>query len=71
MAEMYVVRIGSESRGYAASNPAFLKLSRPCEGCTRGILHRNIGKVYYSWSEIPSSEINPKYRNINNYKWIA
>jgi deoxycytidylate deaminase len=44
-AEMYVVRIGPESLG----NP--LKLSKPCDGCTKLILKANIGKVYYSWSD--------------------
>ena len=58
-AEMYVVRIGPPSKG----SP--LKLSKPCESCTRGIIHRNLGKVFYSWSFVP--ERNP--RNRNNYTW--
>ena len=44
-AEMYVVRIGPESAG----NP--LRMSMPCEGCTRAIVKAGIGRVYYSWSE--------------------
>jgi deoxycytidylate deaminase len=42
--EMYVVRIGPH--GFP------LKLSKPCEGCTKIILQSGIGKVYYSWSNI-------------------
>jgi deoxycytidylate deaminase len=42
-AEMYIVRIGPESLG----NP--LKLSRPCDGCTKLILKANVGRVFYSW----------------------
>ena len=41
-AEMYVVRLG----------PDGLKLSKPCEGCTKLIMKAQIGKVYYSWSEL-------------------
>lgn len=59
-AEMYIVRIGKESMG----NP--LKLSRPCEGCTRLILKANIGKVYYSWSD---AEFN--INNKNNYTFCV
>lgn len=46
-AEMYVVRIGP--------NGAYLKMSKPCEGCKKLILKANIGKVYYSWSEMGPS----------------
>ena len=59
-AEMYVVRIGSVNTG----SP--FKLSKPCELCARGILNRNIGKIYYSWSNM--LERNP--RNRNNYRFI-
>jgi deoxycytidylate deaminase len=45
-AEMYIVRIGPESLG----NP--LKLSKPCEGCTKLINKANIGTVFYSWGTI-------------------
>jgi len=57
-AEMYVVRIGPESLG----NP--LKLSKPCEGCAKQILKVNLGRVYYSWSDI---EYVPKSKNKYKY----
>ena len=57
VAEMYVVRIGPHK--YSP-----LKLSKPCECCTKGIIVRNIGKVFYSWSIM---ELNP--RNRNNYSY--
>lgn len=43
-AEMYVVRIGTDRMGHP------LKLSKPCEGCTKLIQKANLGRVYYSWS---------------------
>lgn len=43
-AEMYVVRIGTQRMGHP------LKLSKPCEGCTKLIMKAQIGRVYYSWS---------------------
>lgn len=45
-AELYVVRIGPES----LNNP--LKMSKPCEGCSKAILKSGIKKIYYSWSAI-------------------
>jgi deoxycytidylate deaminase len=45
-AELYVVRIGTEGMG----NP--LKMSKPCEGCSKAILKSGIKKTYYSWSPI-------------------
>jgi deoxycytidylate deaminase len=48
-AELYVVRIGPESQGTP------LKMSRPCDGCSKAIHRANIGKVYYSWSNMSSS----------------
>lgn len=46
--ELYVVRIGTDRSG----NP--LKMSKPCDDCTRQILKSGIGKIYYTWSHIPS-----------------
>lgn len=40
-AEMYIVRIGTNH----------LKLSKPCDACTKLIMKANIGKVYYSYGE--------------------
>lgn len=48
-AEMYVVRIGPESRGHP------LKLSKPCDSCRAQIERSGIGKVFYSWSHIDYS----------------
>jgi deoxycytidylate deaminase len=45
-AELYVVRIGPESLG----NP--LRMSQPCEGCSKAILKSGLKKIYYSWSHI-------------------
>lgn len=46
--ELYVVRIGTDRSG----NP--LKMSKPCDDCTKQILKSGIGKIYYSWSHISS-----------------
>lgn len=46
--ELYVVRIGTDRSG----NP--LKMSKPCDDCTRQILKSGIGKIYYTWSHIES-----------------
>lgn len=58
-AEMYVVRIGPESLG----NP--LRMSQPCEECARLILRANVGRVFYSWSDM---QFNAK--NKNNYAYL-
>lgn len=58
--KMYIVRIGSDNLG----NP--LKMSKPCEGCTKAILKSGIKKVYYSWSNIDYS-INSKKNNKYNF----
>lgn len=55
-AEMYVVRIGPESLG----NP--LRLSKPCDGCIKCILKANVGKVYYSWSDMKFANPKKNYR---------
>jgi deoxycytidylate deaminase len=57
--EMYVVRIGTENMGHP------LKLSTPCDGCTKAILKANIGKVYYSWSDTPTNPNNKNYKDMN------
>jgi deoxycytidylate deaminase len=49
--EMYVVRIG----GVRLASDTDLKMSKPCEGCKKLILRANIGRVYYSWSELGPS----------------
>lgn len=41
-AELYVVRIGPESKG----SP--LRMSKPCDGCEKIIFKSKVGKVYYS-----------------------
>lgn len=48
--EMYVVRVGPESLGHP------LKMSKPCEGCSRQILKSGIAKVYYSWSHMENTK---------------
>jgi deoxycytidylate deaminase len=45
--DMYVVRIGTVSQGYP------LKLSKPCQDCTKAILRSGIRRVFYSEGEMP------------------
>ncbi len=40
--DMYVVRIGTDNMG----NP--LKLSKPCQSCTKAIIKSGLRRVYYS-----------------------